>query len=453
MAIAHNVVGAHEWEVSVKGEVGAAGAPDGLRKGVERDGGCVDAVRDAVREEDGESGCAEGVESFDEWRGKVFRGGDDEGGEGLVANREATVRDVRVGEERVGADDVEVEMGVVEGFGRLLHEQDLAASAHPLALGVVEERGGGDVASAGEEMGGLVGVAHEGGEAVVLRVVALRAEVGRAVRVGVVRREGVRDEVVYTAHEEEVEKPAHERRAFSPAVGAEDFAHGAAAHVRALVGDGGGEFGEDIVEEVRVIGAAEADGGVHVAGKAGHDLMEDDVDAAHVLPLQGAEVVAGAVSHAAVGVHVLDDVADVRHAVGAAPVAHGAAEAVVVERGEGVHVGEAREGGVRALVPQFAEVGGGILAEFLRHACAEGVVIGKGKPFLSDAVHIHAGIDEMLAGEHVAELRFVGEEAGDCLAEVPGVMLPVRFVDRLDLKGAGVGREKVDVVPEDAAAP
>ena len=58
--------------------------------------------------------------------------------------------------------------------------------------------------------------------------------------------------------------------------------------------------------------------------------MEHDIDAAHVLSVKGAEIVSRAASEASVGVHVLDDVADVLNAVIRAPPSELTGEAVAV---------------------------------------------------------------------------------------------------------------------------
>jgi hypothetical protein len=73
----------------------------------------------------------------------------------------------------------------------------------------------------------------------------------------------------------------------------------------------------------------------------GHHLVQHNVDAAHVLAIQGAKIMPGAIAQAGVGVHVLNDVADVLHLVSAAPVPNTATEVVTVQGADYIHVGVA----------------------------------------------------------------------------------------------------------------
>ena len=74
---------------------------------------------------------------------------------------------------------------------------------------------------------------------------------------------------------------------------------------------------------------------------AGHDLMQHDVHAAHVLPLLAAEVMARAAAKPRMGVHVFNDVADVFDAARTAPVAQLPHEAVAIAARDQIHVRQA----------------------------------------------------------------------------------------------------------------
>ena len=178
--------------------------------------------------------------------------------------------------------------------------------------------------------------------------------------------------------------------------------------------------------------------------------MQDNIDAAHVLRVERAKVVARAVSEAGVDVHVLDDVADPLHAVGAAPVAHGAAEVVAVERRDGVHVGELDKMRAVAFVPEFAEVRRGVFAQCGRHSFQDYGAEREGQPLLSHAEPVFARVDEMRADQFVAELRLVGEEPRYHVAEILGVAPPVRLVNGVEEETARGGVEEVDAVRADA---
>ena len=122
-------------------------------------------------------------------------------------------------------------------------------TVHPLRLGVVEYRGACNVRSAEEQVSLLVEGAHQMPESVELRVVSLRAEVRRAVRVRIDRAERVRDEMVHSAHEQEIGQPLHDSDAFRPAVSAEDLAHRSALHLRVELTERRGELREYIIVE------------------------------------------------------------------------------------------------------------------------------------------------------------------------------------------------------------
>ena len=69
--------------------------------------------------------------------------------------------------------------------------------------------------------------------------------------------------------------------------------------------------------------------------------MKDNVDAAHVLSLERAEIVTAAVSESGVRVLILDYVAYIQNAVRAAPVAELERESLAPEPCHRVHVREA----------------------------------------------------------------------------------------------------------------
>ena len=213
--------------VAVDREIRSGGGADGVREFREGDGRFAYTVRHAAGEEHGEPGLLELGELREQRCGQVLGGGDDQRAEGLAGDFQTAIPDAGPLAE-FGGDDVEIHVAVVERAGGLLHEHRLAVGAHPFGLGVVEDGGGGYMASAGKEMRRLVGVAHDGREAVELRVAPVRAEVRGAVRVGVVGREGVRYEVVDAADEQE---SMASMVAPSPQPKAPKISHGATLHV------------------------------------------------------------------------------------------------------------------------------------------------------------------------------------------------------------------------------
>ena len=141
----------------------------------------------------------------------------------------------------------------------------------------------------------------------------------------------MRHETVDPAHEHVVEEIAHTGRTLRPAVRAEDLAHRPSVHLRIDVREGGAELGEHAVEEGGIAPVPGGGRGVDILAHAGQDLVEDDVDAAHILTVEGAEIVTRAASEPGVRVVVLDDVADILHAMRPTPVAELSCKAVAVE--------------------------------------------------------------------------------------------------------------------------
>ena len=344
------------------------------------------------------------------------------------------------------ADDIVAEMLVEKCLGGDLGEHIPALVVHPLTLGVVEDGAGGDMLAAVEEVGDLIGILHQMGEALKLGIMPLRAEVGRAVGVGVVGGEGMGDEVVDAAHQEEVGDPLHHGTALGPAVCTELLAHGAALHLRVLVSQGCPQLTQDVVVEGGIADTRREAGVVDVVGHAGHDLVEDDVDTRHVLTLQCAEVVTRARGHSGVAVEVLDDVADVHDPVVAAPVTQEVAEIIAVEAGDGIHVGQADGRGVGTGIPQLTHVGHGGLTQLLVHHGGDTLVVGQSHAHGAEGSFVAAGVNGMAGGHAVAEGGLVREEAHEGIAEILGVMLEVRLVDRLDLHHTGFKRGHVDVI-------
>ena len=274
----------------------------------------------------------------------------------------------------------------------------------------------------------------------VLRVVAVGVEMRRAVGVGErLARERVRHEPVDAAHEEMVGQILFQPDALGPAVVAEDLAHRVAALAR-LDGRGAlGQRGEAIVVEGAVAGLVHVvDAGFILA--LGQHLTADVVDACHVLALQAAEIVAEACAGAAVLAVVLDQVADVAHAVVVAPGGELFAEIGPHKPGQAVHVNGVDAGGAGAgvLMEQAGQRGGESRAV---HGGDGGFERGAPGQVLAAAQRV-----ALLVQKAVAEFRLVGEEARDGLAEIGGIVGPVGFVHCVDEQPHAGGVGHVDVV-------
>ena len=338
----------------------------------------------------------------------------------------------------VGRQDIVVDLRVCEGMADLIRGH---MPAGPVGFPVVEDGDGRDVAAAVQELRDTVRIGHERPEMAVLGVVAAGVEMRRAVRIRIFHRaEGVRDKVVDAAHEEVVGQVFFEPYAFLPAVVSEDLAHGAAG----LFGLDGCRGVRELPEEIMVELAVSVGENVIVVGDIlalREDLTSDVVDAGHILSPEAAEIVAQRGARAGVVVVVLDEVADVFHAALAAPVPDLLREILPDQAGDGVHVGVAKAGGLlrigvlnphegKELLKVCAETAAELFLEFR----APGIVHAR------EPVGV-VGVVEVA----VAELRFVGEEAGDGFPELLLVVLVVRLVDRVDEDAAGGAVHHVDV--------
>ena len=123
--------------------------------------------------------------------------------------------------------------------------------------------------------------------------------------------------MVHTPHQEMIQQEFFELNALRPAVGSEDFTHGA-AFFQGLNGScGGSQFAQDIVVEMAV---PLLEGISRKLLPLGQYLTANIVNTSHILPRKAAEIVTQAAAGAAVLVVILDEVADVLHAMLPAPV-------------------------------------------------------------------------------------------------------------------------------------
>ena len=180
----------------------------------------------------------------------------------------------------------------------------------------------------------------------------------------------------------------------------------------------------------------------------GQNLSADVVDAGPVLSGQTAEIVAEARTGAGVLVIVLDQMADVLHAVRAAPVTDLEGEAVLHLQGDSVHVIAAHHGlqiFVKILLPDQRQEAAIVRAPFCLKTRADRV----GPRLVVELTDLLLKLIQMA----VADLRLVREEARDRLAEFCAVMGKMRLIDGFDQLMAGCFVHHVDVIPVRAAVP
>ena len=359
------------------------------------------------------------------------------------------------GEEAVDGENVVVDVRVGEQLGRDARRHRGEQRAHPFRLAVVEDRGVGTVHGSLKEMRDDVSVSHQERERFILRVHTAAAEMGRTIGIRERRRERVRHEAVDPTHEHMVEEIAHAGRALRPAVRAEDLAHRASLHLRVDMRERGAEFGKHAVEEGGIAPVPGGGRGVDILSHAGHDLVEHHVDAAHVLTVEGTEIVRRAASEPGVRFVVLDDVADILYAVRPAPVAELAGEAVAVQARYGVHVGVADLSGLFAhIAPERGDIRHGIVPRHLRHAAHHLALAPRirhaGQPHARFVILVLTGV---LAEPRVADARLVREEPADRLAEFVLVMRVMRLVYGVDEEPDGFRVHHVDVFLRHCPAP
>ena len=360
---------------------------------------------------------------------------------GGVAHQPAPVFE-HGGFQLVGRHDVEIQLMIKQLDRRPVVQHTVLA--RPLALGVIEQRDARHAVAVKERAHG-VGVAHQLGKGLELRVFAVRVEMRRAVRIGIDRREGVRHEPVHAAHQQIVDQPLHHGRILRPAVRAEDLAHGAVVHMRPDVRQRRRELAQHILEERRISPMPRADGRADMMRKAGHDLMQHDVYAGHVLPLERAEVVSRRAAQTGVRVLILDDVADVHNAVRAAPVAHTLCKALAVERRYNVHIRLAQLDAALALIPEKRQNVGHVASHLGGEAVEHIGAPRHGQAGLAGLCVVKAAAGHGAEHIGVADARLVREKAHQLLAEILADMAVVRFVDRLDEHIHGGRVQHIDV--------
>ncbi len=269
---------------------------------------------------------------------------------------------------------------------------------------------------------------------------AVGIEVRRAVlvRVGLCG-EGVGHKVIDAAHHKVVEQVFFQPHALLPAVVAEDLAHGAALHIGVQRAHGAAQLAEGVVVELAVLHITK-----HIlllpVLHTGLHLAADVVDAGHGLPFEAAEVVPQAGARAGVLVVVLHHVADVRHAMSAAPLADLVREVLLHESGHAVHKSVAhlgRQKRIAVIGPQQRQKACIACAQLFLQRGSKLPTPGQILLGAEGVVHLVHGV--------VAKLRLVGEEARDHGAELVGKMLIMRLIHRVDLKAAGLPIHHVDI--------
>ena len=336
----------------------------------------------------------------------------------------------------VGGEDHEVEL-VAQQF--LADNGTAHGFAAPVGLSLKQQADLRYVLPVREEIAEAVDVLHQFAEPGELGVVAAGIEVRRAVIVRVLRhRESVGYKVVYALADPVIGQPLHVAHTQPPAVGTEVFAHQASVLFRVNRCGGSAELAQIVMVEGRLdVREARVAGGNVIAG---HQLITDVIDAGHMLAFNRTEVVSDAGAEAHVAAVVLDNVADILHAVRLAPVAELGGKVFAVQGADGVHICNAQPAvGIVVMVgKQQREIPVKVLSVALQQHLLELPAPGQRHPQTDEAVLIVA-----LA---VVEAGLIGEEAGDHRTEEVGIALVVLLVHFINQQADGVGLNVIDVL-------
>ena len=144
--------------------------------------------------------------------------------------------------------------------------------------------------------------------------------------------------------------PFHLAQALVPAEGAKDLGYATSLLFWVETRGRRAQLGKRVGKELHVPRAVEV--AVAPVVDAGGKLVDDNVDARHILPGDCAEVVPGALAQARVAAFVLDHMSDMHHAALTAPVADLLVKAGTVELCGNVHVGVTDSGAICLACPK-----------------------------------------------------------------------------------------------------
>ena len=274
-----------------------------------------------------------------------------------------------------------------------------------------------------------VHVVHQLREARKLRVVAVCAKVRRTVAVGEEIVKCVRHKVIYAAHKQEVHQPFHDVRAFCPTVCAEHLAHGAAVHVRILPRVRSRKLPQNVVEEFAVHHAARDERRRFVVGHSGHYLVQHNVYATHVLPVESAEVMSRTAPKTRVRVHVFNQMPNVLHTVRTAPIAERIGEILFPKQRHGAHVRKANfRGQLVMCIPQNRQIERRLVDAVFCHVHGGRVAPRQHHAGLANRTIINAGVVPRHAKVRRIKARLIGEKSRERVAKILCIVVVMRLV-------------------------
>ena len=260
--------------------------------------------------------------------------------------------------------------------------------------------------------------------------------------------------MVDAPHQQKVHQILHKHGVLTVAERAEHLAHRATLHVGCEMRQRRRQLGENIVEKATVTYPRRASAGVDIVLHSGHDLVKHNINSAHVLPFQRSHVMAHTAAH--VAVFVLNNMADIHHAVCMAPIGQLLGKALAVQPRDGFHIGKADLGLPVAvlviLVPEQVQMGRGVKAERLGHHPEHRVVPRQRQGRLSDAGLVKAKVKALLAAHQITKTRLIRKETCEGVPEVLLEMLVMALINRFDQHVHRVGVDHINVFLQTATS-
>ena len=311
----------------------------------------------------------------------------------------------------------------------------------PDCLRRIKHRDRRDMPPAVQQLRGPVDVPAERPECTILRIVSMRIEMRRAVRIRkCLRRKRMRHKMIDAAHQKMIRQIFFQLHTLFPAICAENFAHGISVLARLDGRRGRGQTPQpEMIElsvprlkypvEIRIILPLR----IH--------LPADVVDSCPVLSPEPAEIMAERGACHLMLIVILDEMPDILHAVRAAPVPDLQRKVFLHQSGDHIHIGDAHPGSLIAArtLPEQIQLRGKILPESAAQSFLNFPAPRKIDIRIAHIVH-------QIIHQPVSELRLIREKSRDRLSEAVLIMLPVRFVDRVDQDAHGLCLCHIDVM-------
>ena len=338
--------------------------------------------------------------------------------------------------EHIQTHDIQIDLASQQFSAYFLHRHMLST---PICFSVVKHRHRCDMPSAAEQITHPVSIFHQFCKIRKFRVISSRIKMRRTVNVRIIRhRKCMRYQIVHAFCQKVIQQIFHIPHTETPSIRTEQFAHRAPFLFRIQMPAGCAHFSKCIMIKftVRVNHSSS-----RLHRSSVHDLTADAVDPCHILPGHGAEIVRRSHSETAVDAVVLDHVSDILHAVFCAPCADHIAEVLLIQFRYHIHIiitDLYTHLFFFRLCKQIREIRKECVSVFFFHHLLQ-LVAPRKRHFPSSHIHVKSHL------RRIAELRFIGEESRDRLAEFIRIMCIMRLIHALDLRVRRLFVDHIDV--------